>query len=269
MEKNAGSCSIKETWCSIQSVLNLIEITHLLSFENGADAYALDFSFFNMIWKHLFLKLCSGSVVLRGCVGSKIGYYTDCPLSSNPELIDPAIIIELGINNFTNDKRQLIEPDLIGGIYTNHNPRTYGCLAVNIYQIPEAFSEYSFYKELNRICNQSIQNEDIIQVNDHDQTINLKPAFSSNFGFGNKGHERYAPKLAALVDAWYEADYNSGKIGIHTPKKAIIRWLEDNLKKYGIEIGEKLIEEMAAIANWSPKGGAPRTPVLMQKKQNK
>jgi hypothetical protein len=74
-------------------------------------------------------------------------------------------------------------------------------------------------------------------------------------------HPRYAPKLAAAVEAWlaYEADSVSNR----KPKKWIENWVRNRAAKYGLLIHDKPnaqgVEEIAKVANWEPTGGAPKT----------
>jgi hypothetical protein len=78
-------------------------------------------------------------------------------------------------------------------------------------------------------------------------------------------HPSYAPKLAAAVEAWKavagDAELRRGK----SVKQSLIVWLRQNANRFGLtkEDGnpnEQGIEEVAKIANWDTKGGAPKTP---------
>jgi hypothetical protein len=74
-------------------------------------------------------------------------------------------------------------------------------------------------------------------------------------------HPRYAPKLAAAVSAWLAVTDPKGK----HPKQALVKWLRENAAKFGMcdEDGKPIengIEETAKVANWQPRGGAPKTP---------
>ena len=75
----------------------------------------------------------------------------------------------------------------------------------------------------------------------------------------------YSPKLAAAVGAWKAVsaapDLRQGK----SVKQAIVIWLRQHANEFGLskEDGspnEQGIEEVAKIANWDTKGGAPKTP---------
>ena len=96
--------------------------------------------------------------------------------------------------------------------------------------------------------------------------------FSSGFFFGqtagspeylNPDHPRYAPKLAAAVNAWLALD--DAEIEGRSPKQALTRWLREHAVNYNLsdddgKPNETGIEECAKIANWQTKGGAPKTP---------
>ena len=81
----------------------------------------------------------------------------------------------------------------------------------------------------------------------------------------NPQHERYSPKLAAAIGAWETISGNSALRANKTVKQALVIWLRQNGNKFGLtkEDGnpnEQGIEEVAKIANWDAKGGAPKTP---------
>lgn len=86
-------------------------------------------------------------------------------------------------------------------------------------------------------------------------------AIESGPAYLDKNHPRYAPKLAAAVNAWLATENKGGQ----TAKKAIDKWLRMNASQYGLikEDGnpnESAIEELSKVANWELKGGAPKTP---------
>lgn len=74
-------------------------------------------------------------------------------------------------------------------------------------------------------------------------------------------NERYPPKLAAVVKAWLAAgDAPTSQ----PPKQQIIKWLRENAVHFGLtdDDGKPMdtaIESIATVANWAPKGGAPKT----------
>lgn len=72
---------------------------------------------------------------------------------------------------------------------------------------------------------------------------------------------RYPQKLAAAVKAWIAAGEAPTS---QTPKQQIMKWLRENAVHFGLsgENGkaiESAIEDIATVANWAPKGGAPKT----------
>lgn len=80
-------------------------------------------------------------------------------------------------------------------------------------------------------------------------------------GFRDPKHPRFSAKLAAAVDAWEAFDEASNEVG--TPKQLMSKWLRMNAAKYDLvnEEGgpqETSIEDIAKVANWQTKGGAPK-----------
>lgn len=76
-------------------------------------------------------------------------------------------------------------------------------------------------------------------------------------------HPRYAPKLAAAVQAW-RAVSDPELVRSRSPKQAILKWLREHASEYRMTAddgtpAETSIEEVAKVANWAPGGGAPRT----------
>jgi hypothetical protein len=74
-------------------------------------------------------------------------------------------------------------------------------------------------------------------------------------------HPRYAPKLAAAVNAWL-AVTDPGKI---SPKKALEKWLREHAAKFNMTDEEgnpvnQAIDDCSKVANWQLSGGAPKTP---------
>ena len=74
-------------------------------------------------------------------------------------------------------------------------------------------------------------------------------------------HQRYAPKLAAAVMAWQSVT-DTGKL---SPKQALLKWVRENAAAFALtdsdgKQNETGIEEVAKVANWNDKGGAPTTP---------
>lgn len=90
------------------------------------------------------------------------------------------------------------------------------------------------------------------------------PVASDKPDYLDPTHARYAPKLAAAVNAWLEVGNtaeNSGK----SVKQSLMKWLRENAALYKLsdddgKPNETGIEECAKVANWQDKGGAPKTP---------
>ena len=83
--------------------------------------------------------------------------------------------------------------------------------------------------------------------------------------FLDKTHKNYAPKLAAAIAAWEVVSAAPELTKGTTVKKALLKWLRKNADRFGLtkddgNPNEQGIEEIAKIANWDTKGGAPRTP---------
>src|SRR5215472_1807148 len=81
----------------------------------------------------------------------------------------------------------------------------------------------------------------------------------------SSSHDHFSPKLAAAIKAWLaitsDPELRRGK----TVKQAIIVWLRQHANEFGLtkEDGnpnEQGIEDVAKIANWDTRGGAPKTP---------
>ena len=80
-------------------------------------------------------------------------------------------------------------------------------------------------------------------------------------GFRDPAHPRYAPKLAAAVEAW--ESFDDQEITPGTPKQRIEKWLRLNAPRFGLvndegKINETAIGELGKICNWQTKGGAPK-----------
>ncbi|WP_109485778.1 hypothetical protein [Occallatibacter savannae] len=80
----------------------------------------------------------------------------------------------------------------------------------------------------------------------------------------NPHHEHRAPKLVAAIRAWEAVTNKPGLLKHKSAKAAITKWLKEHASEFALvkadgspnELG---IEEVAKVANWSPKGGAPKT----------
>ena len=91
------------------------------------------------------------------------------------------------------------------------------------------------------------------------------PEATHNPDYLDPAHASYAPKLAAAVEVWRVISGDSDQTRGTSPKKAMIAWLRLNADKFGLtkfdgNSNEQGIEEVAKIANWDTKGGAPKTP---------
>lgn len=94
----------------------------------------------------------------------------------------------------------------------------------------------------------------------------LKPAFffpasTDAPDYLDPRNPRYAPKLAAAVQAWQAVTDANGK----PPKQALVKWLREHAADFGLsdeegKPNETGIDETAKVANWQPGGGAPKTP---------
>jgi len=81
----------------------------------------------------------------------------------------------------------------------------------------------------------------------------------------NPAGNSFSPKLAAAIKAWKAVDADPSLRKGKTVKQALMVWLRLHASEFGLtkEDGnpnEQGIEEIAKIANWDPKGGAPKTP---------
>jgi hypothetical protein len=78
-------------------------------------------------------------------------------------------------------------------------------------------------------------------------------------------HPNYSPKLAAAIEAWKAVSVNVELRRGKSIKQALNVWLRQHANDFGLtkEDGnpnEQGIEDVAKIANWDTKGGAPKTP---------
>lgn len=81
----------------------------------------------------------------------------------------------------------------------------------------------------------------------------------------NPFHPSYSPKLAAAVTSWKAISADPSLRNGKSVKQALIIWLRQHandfeLSKADGHPNEQGIEEIAKIANWDLKGGAPKTP---------
>lgn len=90
------------------------------------------------------------------------------------------------------------------------------------------------------------------------------PTASDAPDYLNSNHPRYAPKLAAAVQAWLAVGDDAGKNG-KSVKSSLEKWLREHAANYKLsddegKPNETGINECAKVANWQDKGGAPKTP---------
>ncbi len=82
------------------------------------------------------------------------------------------------------------------------------------------------------------------------------------YAFQNPTHPRYASKLAAVVAAWEAVEEAAPN---KTVKQTLEKWLQENASQYNLldkktdKPNNGVIEQLASVANWEPKGGAPKT----------
>lgn len=86
------------------------------------------------------------------------------------------------------------------------------------------------------------------------------PSSANDPDYIDRKNPRYAPRLAAAVRAWQQVTDPKGK----SPKQALIKWLTLHAADFGLtdEQGNPnntAIEDVAKVANWQTKGGAPRS----------
>ena len=79
----------------------------------------------------------------------------------------------------------------------------------------------------------------------------------------NPSHERYAPKLAAAVAAWESVGRDRGEG--RSVKQQLEAWARRHANEFGLcdEDGnpkKAAMDNIAIVANWETKGGAPKTP---------
>jgi hypothetical protein len=78
-------------------------------------------------------------------------------------------------------------------------------------------------------------------------------------------HPNYSAKLAAAIEAWKAVSANAELRRGKSVKQALIVWLRQHANEFGLtkddgNPNEQGIEDVAKIANWDTKGGAPKTP---------
>jgi len=91
------------------------------------------------------------------------------------------------------------------------------------------------------------------------------PVAESGPDYLSQSHPNYAPKLAAAIGAWQAVSTSEQLRRGKTVKQALDVWLRQHANEFGLtkddgNPNEQGIEEVAKIANWDTRGGAPRTP---------
>jgi hypothetical protein len=91
------------------------------------------------------------------------------------------------------------------------------------------------------------------------------PALDSGPDYLSASHPHYSAKLAAAIRAWGAISAGAELRVAKSVKQALIVWLRQHANEFGLtrEDGnpnEQGIEEVAKIANWDTRGGAPKTP---------
>jgi hypothetical protein len=80
----------------------------------------------------------------------------------------------------------------------------------------------------------------------------------------DSSHLRYSPKLAAANAVWLAVSADPGSGIGRSVKQGMVNWLNENADEFGLrkpngQLNNDAIEEIAKIANWDLKGGAPKT----------
>jgi hypothetical protein len=78
-------------------------------------------------------------------------------------------------------------------------------------------------------------------------------------------HQHYSPKLAAAIEAWKAISADDQLRRGKSVKQALMTWLRKHANEFDLtkddgNPNEQGIEDVAKIANWDTKGGAPKTP---------
>jgi hypothetical protein len=83
--------------------------------------------------------------------------------------------------------------------------------------------------------------------------------------FLDSRHPNFSAKLATAIAAWQAVTDNPQLVRAKSVKAALMRWLRDSAQKLRLtnkdgSVNEQAIEDIAKVANWDPKGGAPKIP---------
>jgi hypothetical protein len=78
-------------------------------------------------------------------------------------------------------------------------------------------------------------------------------------------HPSYSPKLAAAIEVWKAVSADEELRRGKSVKQALAVWLRQHANEFGLtkddgSPNEQGIDDVAKIANWDMRGGAPKTP---------
>jgi hypothetical protein len=82
----------------------------------------------------------------------------------------------------------------------------------------------------------------------------------------DRSNPNFSAKLASAVEAWKAiGEDRAKKSSGRSVKSDLTKWLNLHAAEYGLtndqgEPNKQAIDEVAKVANWNPKGGAPKTP---------
>lgn len=81
----------------------------------------------------------------------------------------------------------------------------------------------------------------------------------------NPLHPCYSSKIAATIEVWQAISGNADLPQTRSPKDQVKVWLRANADRLNLikddgSVNEQAIEDIAKVANWKTKGGAPGTP---------
>lgn len=82
-------------------------------------------------------------------------------------------------------------------------------------------------------------------------------------------HSHYSSKMGAVFAVWNAMQDSPDLLNGRTVKQAMTIWLRKNAVRFGLHKddgnpNEQAIEEIAKVANWDARGGAPKTDSLPQ-----
>ncbi len=91
------------------------------------------------------------------------------------------------------------------------------------------------------------------------------PAPEAEPDYLSKSHPNYSGKLAAAIEAWKAVSADDQLRSGKSVKQTLLIWLRQHANEFGLtkddgSPNDQGIEEVAKIANWDTRGGAPKTP---------